>query len=508
MNSLLRKLVLVFLMTAGMALNAHMKAGAQEAPLAGLDAYVEKVMKEVGVPGMAIAVVKDDGIVLKKGYGIRKLGALETVNENTIFSIGSTTKAFTAALAGILVDEGKMQWDGRVADYLKGFELYDPYVTREVTMRDLLSHRTGLPQTDLMWHASPFTRKDILYRIRFQKPSHGFRAKYDYQNVMYLAAGEAEAAVSGKKWDDLLAERILVPLNMKSSTSRLEDLKEQDNVASPHSLIDEKLTVIKPRNIDNIGPAGSILSNVSDMSQWIRLLLDEGKLGDRQLISGGSVRELMSPVIHMSAPELINKIDADYCQDYEYALGWVAQIVHGHKVLWHTGGIDGMRSFVGLLPEKKAGFVILSNTDAFDQCHTIGLGYRLFDILLGLPERDWAGILLKERKSQMQSASQQGNQSFQGRAAKTHPSLAMDQYCGKFRHPVYGDIDVSLAGGHLVLNFGSQRIADLAHWHFDTFQTAWRDPFLDKVLVTFYVDSEGFANKLEFQNAGLFERVK
>ena len=242
---------------------------AQNGSLNGFDDYVNKAMKEWEVPGIAVAIIKGDQIVLAKGYGVRKLGDPTPVDERTLFAIGSSSKAFTAASVAMLVDGGKVKWDDPVTKYLPEFEMYDPYVTRELTVRDLLTHRSGLQRGDFLWYGTELDRDEILKRTRYLKPSWSLRSTFGYQNLMYLAAGQLVSRVSGKTWDEFIRERFFVPLGMTASSTSINELKTANNVATPHSKIEDKVTVIPWRNIDNIAPAGSINSNVVEMAQWV-----------------------------------------------------------------------------------------------------------------------------------------------------------------------------------------------------------------------------------------------
>ncbi|MBC7898240.1 MAG: beta-lactamase family protein, partial [Cytophagaceae bacterium] len=257
-------------------------------PLAPFDAYVAKVMSEWKVPGIAIAIVKDDSVILSKGYGVQRVGDPATVNENTIFAIGSSSKAFTAALVAMAVDEGKMRFDDRVTKHLPGLQLNDNYATHDLTMRDALSHRSGLARGDLMWYLGGFSRDEILRRVRYLKPDWGFRALFGYQNLMYLAAGEATARVQGMSWDDQVRTKIFAPLGMTSSSTSITAIDGKPNVSAPHAEADAAVIAIPWKNIDNIAPAGSINSNVVDMAQWVRFQLQHGKAGGKQLISEGN----------------------------------------------------------------------------------------------------------------------------------------------------------------------------------------------------------------------------
>ena len=272
-------------------------AGPVEAqtPLAGLDAYVERALRDWDVPAVAVAVVKDDRVVLAKGWGERQRGEGGTVDANTIFAIGSTSKAFTSAALAMLVDEGRISWDDPVTTHLPGLQLFDPFVTRELTIRDLLSHWSGLPRGDRLWYASGNTRAEILHRVRHLEPSWSFRSTYGYQNLMFLAAGEVVTAETGIAWGDFVAERIFRPLGMRRTTSSTLPLAGMENVASPHVWIDGVVRPVAWRNLDNVGPAGSINSSFAEMAEWLRLQLAEGVYGGQRLLSEESIRQMRTP---------------------------------------------------------------------------------------------------------------------------------------------------------------------------------------------------------------------
>ena len=265
------------------------RARAEDAPLQGIDDSIAGAMKVWEVPGLAVAVVKDDALVLVKGYGVRRLGESDEVDKDTLFAAGSTSKAFTAACLAMLVDEGKIQWDDPVIKRLPSFQLYDAYATHEITIRDLLCHRSGLDRHEAVWYGSPASRDEVLRRLRHVKPDWSFRSKFGYQNIMFLAAGQVIPAVTGKSWDDFVKERVFKPLGMTNSNTSVNALPKGGDVASPHHKVKDKVQPIPWRNIDNIGPAGSINSSAADMAQWVRLQLNEGarpKEKDRLLSSG------------------------------------------------------------------------------------------------------------------------------------------------------------------------------------------------------------------------------
>ncbi|HEY7817985.1 MAG TPA: serine hydrolase domain-containing protein, partial [Vicinamibacteria bacterium] len=318
-----------------------------------LDRFLEDARKEWGVVGIAVAVVKDGQVVYARGAGEQKLGSGKAVDANTLFAIGSNTKAFTAAAIGILVDEKKMEWDDPAVDLLPGFQLFDPWVTREITVRDLLSHRSGLGRRgDLNWYASDFDREEIVRRVRFLEPSSSFRSQAGYQNTMFLAAGEVIEELSGKSWDQFVATRILQPLGMSRSRTSVRELDGISNVAEPHEKIDGKITAVPHRNIDNIAPAGSILSSASDMTRWMLLMLGEGELDGKRLLSKESAAEVWKPnVIYPMSPEAKTLFPSTHFSTY--GLGWGLRDYRGRFLATHTGGIDGMLSQVLVAPEEE-----------------------------------------------------------------------------------------------------------------------------------------------------------
>ncbi len=301
-NSPTRIAFLILMLCAG-----PLNANAQRLPLRGFDAYVQKALQDWGCPGLAIAIVKNDSVIYAKGFGVRQIGSTAQVDEKTIFGIASCSKAFTAASIAMLVDEKKLRWDDPATKHLDGFQLYDPYVTREITVRDLLSHRSGLPAFggDLIWWGSTYSRDETLRRIRFVKPATSFRSHYAYQNIMFIAAGQVVSTVSGKPWDDFVKERIFTPLGMRSSSTSVKSLQGIEDIATPHMRVDGKTRAIAWRNLDNGAPAAGINSNVLDMARWIRLQLGHGQFEGKKLFSSSAGEEMWSAqtVIPTSTPE-------------------------------------------------------------------------------------------------------------------------------------------------------------------------------------------------------------
>lgn len=478
---------------------------AQDAPLQGLDEYVKKAMEDWKVAGLAIAIVKDDKIVFTKGYGVREIGKPDAVTPNTMFAIGSSSKAFTAATTAILVDEGKIKWSDPATKHLPNFQLYDSWVTRELSVTDLLTHRVGLERGDLMWYGSSFSREEILHRIRFLKPSSSMRSRFGYQNIMYLAAGQIVPSVTGKTWDDFVGEKIFTPLGMKSTNTSTKKLAQMNDVATPHAVINDKIKPIAWRNIDNIAPAGSINSNVTEMANWVRMQLAMGKFEGKQIISEAGIKNMWSShsIIPLEGPGF--PMFYPKAHFLNYGMGWFLSDFNGKKMIEHGGAIDGMRSAVAMIPEEKLGVVILSNMNQTGL--NLALAQRIFDSYLGGKERDYSGDILKVLKAQEAAGKAAMDKMIAERAKDTKPSLDLAKYAGDYQDEMYGDVKVVLENGKLKLNYGAGFKGTLEHWHHNTFQSTWSDEVQGKAFVNFKLNSMGKIDAVSVDGISEFKRM-
>lgn len=485
-------------------------AQAQQAPLQGFDDYVNRALSDWEVPGVAIAIVKDDQIVLAKGYGVRKLGDPAPVTERTLFAIGSSSKAFTAAALALLVDEGKIKWDDPVVKHLPGFQLYDPYVTRELTVRDLLCHRTGLERGDALWYGTSYDRGEVLRRIRYLKPSWSFRSTYGYQNIMFLTAGQIIPAVTGLSWDDFIKQRIFTPLGMSSTVTSTLPLRNADNVATPHAKLDGKVVPIPWRNLDNMAPAGSINSSAIEMAQWVRLHLKEGKHTDQQLISSRAMHEMHTAQTVMrlekwlESPSPVNHTMVPGTHLMAYGLGWFLQDYRGRKVSHHGGSIDGMRAMVGMIPEERLGVVILTNLH--NSSLMVPLMFKVFDSYLGAQPRDWGAEILAGVRSLEEKARAAQKKIEEGRVKGTTPTLTLEKYVGVYQNEMYGEARVSLDNSNLSLRMLGDTIA-LDHWNYDSFLATSQERIRGKNFVVFVLDAQGKVDELKVQSFVSFKRV-
>lgn len=469
--------------------------------IAEFDQYVSKAQREWQVPGLAVAIVKDDQLLLSKGYGLRRAGSAETVDQNTLFAIASNSKAFTAAALAILVDEGKLKWDDHVSKHLPWFRLKDEFATRDIRVRDLLCHRSGLGtfSGDLLWWGTEYSSKEILERAVHLDPASSFRSSFGYSNLMFLAAGEVLVAVSGQSWTDFVRERILRPLEMNRTVCSVRDLVTQDNFATPHKTQVDRSLPIAWLNWDAMVAAGGIISSAEDMSHWLRLQLRRGRLSESvRIFSEESSHEMWQAHTPIRMP-IMPSARFPSIHFRAYGLGWSLSDYQGRKLVGHGGGYDGMNSHVLLVPEEKLGVVVLTNS--LTPIANL-LAYRAIDTLMGTITKDFSQQNLEEfRKS---------SDEFQAKITKvttpavqgTMPSHPLENFAGKYRCPMYGDATVGVEGEQLVIRLHPFRalVADLNHLHYDTFSIKWRSDFawFNGGTVHFIADSRGKFNRIEF----------
>jgi CubicO group peptidase (beta-lactamase class C family) len=476
-------------------------AFAQAPPLAGLDAYVEQGLKDWEVPGLALAIIRNDSVIYARGYGVRELGASGEVDEHTLFAIASTTKAMTVAALGMLLDERKLRWDDPVSRHMPQFQLSDPFISRELTVRDLLTHRSGLARNDNLWIAAPFDRQEVLRRARLLPVTSSFRSSYGYSNIMYIAAGEVVAAVSGMSWDDFLERRLLGPLSMTRTTTRAAVVETRGNVASSHTRVEGRVQPVQRRNYDNIGGAGAVFSSVHDMAQWVRMHLNGGTYNGVRLLSPAALREMYTPQTVMRSDTTAERM-FPHTHFRTYGLGWFLQDYHGHKMVHHSGSLNWTRTHVMMIPERRIGVVAIANYGSSNL--QLALAYRIIDALLGLPRTDWSAEYLALSRRGQSTASAAPNQA---RTPNTTPSLAPADYVGTFSNELYGDIRLALENGGLVLRYAPDYTADLEHWHHDTFRARFRRPGLGSALMTFTLNHQGRVASFELEGFGEFRRV-
>ena len=475
------------------------KVKAQTPNLKKLDKYILEAQKKWNIPGMAIAIVKDNKVIFSKGYGIREYGKKDKITDESLFAIASNSKAFTSAALSILVDEGKISWDDPVRKYLPWFKLYSPYVSENITIRDLLCHRAGFKTFagDLIWYGTTHSRKEIIERARYIEPTYGFRAHYGYSNIMFLTAGEIIPAVTGKSWDEFIKERFLTPLEMKTTNTSIREFKKDGNIAMPHHIeIGKKPIVVEYVNWDNIAPAGAINSNVKEMANWIKMQLNNGNYKEKQILSSKQIRIMRTA---QTSNSISNWSEQTFPSKHfsAYGLGWDLYDYHGSKIVNHGGGAEGMISKVVLVPEETFGFVILTNSINYLPS---ALSYYILDNYFGKEEKDWSTLYYGFYEGSYKRQKEAEAKAELERVKNTKPSLNLDDYAGKYRSKMYGDVDIKLENGKLVLYFVPTPIyiGDLTHWQYNTFSIKLRKMYsLPKGTVNFILDENAKVKQVE-----------
>ena len=464
-------------------------AVAQKIQLDSLDIFIYQLMKDFDVPGLSVGIVQNDSILYSKGFGTRQINKNLPVDENTIFGIGSISKSFTALTLGILVDEGKLDWDDKVTSYLPYFQLYNPYVTENFTVRDLLTHRSGLKDVSggILWYHSDYTRVDIIKRFKYLEPVSGFREKPAYQNIMYLAAGEIVREITGTSWDEFLKSRIFDKLEMENSTSISRIREYNTNIAQPH-IWDEhyKKVNIVQENGDNLAAAGFIYSSSHDMINYMRLLLNEGVCKNDTIINSQVLDEIFKPQIHFPfmGPPFNNEFTS-------YGFGWFLTPKNGHKIIEHSGGIDGMTANLVMVKDLNFGIIVLSNTNEFAP---FLLTFKILNQLLNDDSYNIYTIVHEERNNIHEQEQELKKELEKSKIKDTKPSLNLDSYAGIYYDKMYGDIMINkLTDNELEISFSHSLIfkGKLKHWHFDTFQIDWNDIRIPDGFLTFNFNSKG-----------------
>jgi CubicO group peptidase (beta-lactamase class C family) len=481
-------------------------------PLAGFDAYVERVLRTFDVPGAAVAIVHNGQILVARGYGVKRLGQPGRVDADTRFGIASNTKLFTATAIALLVEQGKLQWDDPVIRYLPEFAMYDPYVTRELTVRDLLVHRSGLGlgAGDLLWWpASTYDRAEIARRLRYIKPATSFRSAYAYDNVLYLVAGQLIEKLSGMSWEEFVRTRILVPVGMTSSTVRHSDAAKGGNVATPHAEVNGVVRAIAPMASDNTNPAGGVNATATDIARWMIVQMDSGRIAatdgapERRLFSPSSTTELWSVItpLKVGGPAIAG-FDWLRPNMAGYALGLFVSDYRGHLQLQHSGGLPGYVSLVTMIPGKKLGVAVLTNQESGYAFNAITL--HAIDEFLDEVPPDYLHYFAALRDTARARLARASRRAAAARDSMSGPSLPLGKYAGRYQDAWYGDVDITMEGGKLVMRFGHtpQLVGDLSHWQHDSFLVRWRDRELRAdAYATFALTPDGAIDQLKMAPA-------
>jgi CubicO group peptidase (beta-lactamase class C family) len=464
-----------------------------------IDSLVERTRRVFEVPGIAVAVIKDGQVIHSKGYGLRSLNSNDKVDENTLFGIASNSKAFTVAALGILIDEGKLRWDDRVRDYIPEFKLYSPFVTEEFTIRDLLTHRSGLGlgAGDLMFFpdSSDFTLKDVIFNLRFLKAVSSFRSKYDYDNNMYVVAGEVIHRVCGESWDDFVEDRILKPLGMTHSAASFDRLKDKSDIIDGHAPVNGKVQVIARSSLKVGHSAGGINSCISDLSKWVLCQLANGKYGEGKTLFSESVHEEMwmpQTIIRYRGPGPYNTHFS------AYGLGFGISDVMGFKQISHTGGLEGMVTQITMIPELKLGIIVLTNQQ--EGAAFSAISNQIKDAYFGIKGTDRVAEYDAQRKNNLEQAGKITDSIWKevesARQKSTGPK-DFSVYAGSYLDPWFGEVIISVKNGKPW--FESRRSPKLTGEMFpfkgNAYVVRWRDRSMDAdAFVIFDLDERGLAS--------------
>jgi CubicO group peptidase (beta-lactamase class C family) len=483
-------------------------AAALADPPAGFAQRVESLRQQFGAPGVTVAIVENGGTTLAQGFGVLDLtGPGRRVDADTNFATGSTGKAFTAAALAILVDEGKLRWDDRIIDHMPDFRMWDSWVTREMTVRDLLTHRSGLGlgAGDLLFvPRSNLTRAEVMRRLRFIRPATSFRSAYAYDNILYMVAGQLIEEVSGISWERFMRERVLAPAGMNRATVDNDALRAERNHARPHARLNGPIRGMgdmEPLGPEAVvaqvaAPAGGLAISANDMARWLTLQLAHGALpGDRRLFSEAQSREMWTPVVNVPIPQWPADLRPVQPTFNTYALGWTVRDYRGARIVMHGGGVYGSITNVVLIPEKNVGFYIATNSE--ESAMLAGLTYELIDHYLGLPSAGWPDRFDSFLDARRQSAVT-ALQAPAAQPARVGPSLPLARYAGRFTDAWFGTITIREAGGGLAVDFphwpGLQ--GRLTHWQYDTFKLTFNDPVVEPAYFTFALGATGAVERI------------
>ncbi|MHB8055709.1 MAG: serine hydrolase [Candidatus Aminicenantales bacterium] len=455
------------------------------AALEGFDKIAADSLQAIHVPGAAMAVLKNDKVVYAKGFGFKDVENKVPVTPDTLFAIGSSSKAFTVFALGKLVDEGKVEWDKPVRTYIPWFRLYDESAGERLTVRDLVTHRSGLPRHDLLWYNNKTaTREDLVRALAYLQPSADLREKWQYNNLMFLTAGYLLETLTGKPWEDAVRSLVFEPLGMKRSNFSVLDSQKDRDFAFPYEYKDKAFHKMPFRDITNVGPAGSINSSVTEMANWVSVHLAAGKFNGKDLLNPATITDMHNPhMVTGATAEDVNLTPADY------AMGWFTDVYRGHRRVQHGGNIDGFSALVAFLPDDGLGFVVLTNMNGTGLTEL--LVRTATDKILGLEAHDWIGEAAKQIEKAQGEVKKAEEKKITRKVPRTKPAHPLSDYAGVYTHPGYGAITIDFAGNRLSFTYNGMQ-TNLDHWHYETFNgVKIADPTFEDFKLTFRTDLNG-----------------
>ena len=462
-------------------------ASAEKAGLEGFDDWVNQSLKDFKVPGAAVAIVQGDKVVLLKGYGLRDMTKQLPVTPQTLFGIGSVTKSFTVTTLGMLVDEGKLDWDKPVREYIPGFRMYDPVATEEMTTRDMVTHRSGLPRHDLVWYSSNFSREDIVMnRLPYLQNSKPFRSTFQYNNLMFMTAGYLAGKLNGTTWEEAVQQRVLTPLGMKNTNFSVLDSQKSEDFAEPYRKNRETDEVkLIPFYVQGaVGPAGEINTCATDLGQYLLFHMHRGKLAGKQLLSENNSLQMQIPQMVIQQAPPFPELGTS-----SYGMGLFISTYRGHTMVEHGGNIDGFSAEFAFLPQDGVGVAVLANLDG--TALPTAVAYNVFDRLLGLPQSPWGQRFLFLEQQGKKAEQEAKSKGYVPRKLGTHPSHDLDEYVADYENPGYGILSITRDGDGFQMKL-NERTETLTHYHYDLFQVPENplDPF-QKMFVMFHTDLNG-----------------
>jgi len=482
MKNLFLVIAITFITVVGNNLTAQDKKDYKE-----LNNYIDEYVGEFEMPGFAVGIIKNGEIVFMETYGVKNTESGKKVDENTLFGIASCSKAFTSACISILVERGDVNWKDKVVDHLPGFSLYDPYLTAEMTVEDLLSHRSGFEtfDGDLLWYGTDRKTSEVVKRFKYRKNPYSMREEFGYSNLMFITAGELIESVTGQTWPEFVEENILFNLNMETSTTTNTGFEENKDAAWPH--IDGKSMDFI--NYDNIGAAGAINSSIKEMMNWAQLILNKGKTDDTLIFSERNYYKMVSPHTILNSGRAEKQGGLHFSA---YGLGWFLKDYKGMKIINHGGGLPGFHSKVVVVPEDSLAYVILANqlsalVPAIDR--------KIINFYLDNSDTtDWAGKYLEYEKKQKEKLVNTWQQFEEDRVKNTNLSLSDSAYIGSYEDEMYGMAKIEIENNSLQITLvptAKLFTSNMEHWHYDTFKIEFNDPFLPPGFVTFIIDGKG-----------------